>query len=44
MMTIAVRNNIEMRTLAPENANEVFSVVDRNRNYLRKLETCIKSF
>lgn len=35
-MIITVRNNIEMRTLTLDNAEEVFSVVDHNRIYLRK--------
>ena len=35
-MIIKVRENLELRTLIPENAEEVFSMVDQNREYLRE--------
>ena len=35
-MLIKVRENLELSTLIPENAEEVFSVVDKNREYLRE--------
>ena len=35
-MIIIVRNNIEMRTLTTDNAEEVFGTVDSNRAYLRQ--------
>jgi len=34
-MIIKVRKNLELRTLVPGNADEVFEVIDRNREYLR---------
>ena len=33
---IKVRENLELRTLIPDNAAEVFEVCDKNREYLRK--------
>lgn len=35
-MVIKVRENLEMRTRTPDNADEVYAVVDSNRAYLRK--------
>ncbi len=35
-MIISVRHNIEMRTLTLNNSGEVFSLIENNRNYLRK--------
>ena len=35
-MIIKVRENLEMRTFVTENAEEVFAVIDKNREYLRQ--------
>ena len=35
-MIIKVRENLELRTLIPENAEEVFGAIDKNREYLRE--------
>ena len=35
-MIIKVRKNLELRTLVPGNADEVFEVTDRNREYIRE--------
>jgi len=35
-MILKVRENIEMRTLVLENAEEIFSVIDKNRDILRQ--------
>ena len=35
-MTIQVRNNLIMRILTPADAGEVFSLIDRDREYLRQ--------
>ena len=35
-MIIKVREKLELRTLVPRDAVEVFEVIDRNREYLRK--------
>ena len=35
-MIIKVRENLELRTLIPENAEEIFSVIDKSRDNLRQ--------
>ena len=35
-MILKVKENLELRTLIPENGEEVFNVIDKNRKYLRK--------
>ncbi len=35
-MKIDVRNNLHMQSLTDENAVEVYSVINKNRNYLRR--------
>jgi hypothetical protein len=35
-MTIQVRKDLTMRSLTPEDAREIFDVIDQNRGYLRR--------